>query len=237
MTVYGKKDIAIHFLMCFVGGFMGAYALIIHAGNYASAQTKNMIDMIIALLGGNLAEVALRLLAVIVYFLGIALFVIIKNKTSLNPQHYALAVEGAAAVGVCFIPDFVKPVVAILPIFFMMATQWSAFHGTYGYTSSTIFSTNNLKQASSGLVEYLCNGDRKQLDKAKYFGSTILSFHIGVVAAYFACMALHRFSAAFCIVPICAAAYLIGHKSETTCPEREKVTKQNVRPTEFRNNV
>lgn len=225
MTVYCKKDIAIHFLMCFVGGFMGAYALIIHAGNYASAQTKNMIDMVIALLGGNLAEVALRLLAVIVYFLAIALYVIIKNKTPFNPQYYALAVEAVMSVAVCFIPDFVKPVVAILPIFFMMATQWSAFHGTYGYTSSTIFSTNNLKQASSGLVEYLCNGEREQLNKAKYFGSTILSFHIGVVAAYFACMFLHRFSAVLCLVPICISFCLIKRKSEAIRPEKETVTK------------
>lgn len=225
MTVYTKKDIAIHFLMCFVGGFMGAYALIIHAGNYASAQTKNMIDMMIALLGGNLREFALRVLAVVVYFLGIALYVIVKNKTALNPQRYALAVEAVTAVGVCFIPDFVKPVVAILPIFFMMSTQWSAFHGTYGYTSSTIFSTNNLKQASSGLMEYLCNGERAQLEKAKYFGSTILSFHIGVAAAYFACMLLHRFSAVLCLVPIGAAAYLIRKTSIKYQPQRQEVTK------------
>ena len=78
---------------------------------------------------------------------------------------------------------------ALYPIFFAMSIQWSSFQGARNFYSSTIFSTNNTKQASLALAEYLCTKDGKQLRRMGFFLSTLLCFHIGaaigVGAAHF----------------------------------------------------
>ena len=51
--------------------------------------------------------------------------------------------------------------------------------------SSTIFSTNNTKQSSLALAEFLCHGDRTQLRKLRLYLLTILCFHLGVTISYF----------------------------------------------------
>ena len=68
---------------------------------------------------------------------------------------------------------------ALYPIFFAMSVQWSSFRGAQNFYSSTIFSTNNTKQASLALAEYLCNKSHEQLKRMGFFLSTLLCFHIG----------------------------------------------------------
>ena len=46
-----KTDLNLHRIMCFVGGFMGAYAILIRSDNLGSAQTSNMIYIVLQLLG------------------------------------------------------------------------------------------------------------------------------------------------------------------------------------------
>jgi uncharacterized membrane protein YoaK (UPF0700 family) len=67
-----------------------------------------------------------------------------------------------------------------------MAFQWNAFSGSYGYVSSTIFSTNNTRQIALAFAEYLCNHDKTYLHKLGFFAASLVSFHIGVTAAFFA---------------------------------------------------
>ena len=48
----------------------------------------------------------------------------------------------------------------------------------------TIFSTNNLKQTTIAITEYICNKDKDKLHKAKFYGKVLLSFHLGVAIAF-----------------------------------------------------
>jgi uncharacterized membrane protein YoaK (UPF0700 family) len=98
-----------------------------------------------------------------------------------------------------------------MPVFFMMATQWTIFHGNGKYNSSTIFSTNNLKQLTLSLGEYILMGhDSAQLDKAKFFANSILWFHIGVAGAFFACRA-YDVMACLCALPITIIAMMFTY--------------------------
>jgi uncharacterized membrane protein YoaK (UPF0700 family) len=120
------------------------------------------------------------------------------------------------------IPADVDIVIGIMPIFFMMSTQWTVFHGNAKYTSSTIFSTNNLKQMTLALGGYFLDKDASQLDKAKYFGNSILWYHVGVVISFFAC---HVFDiqASLCALPIALVAIVL-----TYVPEKQEETEKSV---------
>ena len=54
------------------------------------------------------------------------------------------------------------------------------------------FSSNNVKQFSLALGEYLCEKQEKHAEKARFFGMTLLCYHLGVAAAYMACQMLHQ---------------------------------------------
>ena len=96
--------------------------------------------------------------------------------------------------------------IAILPILFVTPVQWNAFREANGYISATIFSTNNLRQATTSLASYLIDRDEKQRDKAKFFWSTLASFHMGVALSCVSSLVLGVESIWFCFIPIMLSA-------------------------------
>jgi uncharacterized membrane protein YoaK (UPF0700 family) len=191
--------------MCVVGGYFGGYAVLSRSGNFGSAQTLNLIEIVCTLLGRDYRHFLLRLGCAALYILGILIGLVLMKKTPVHPQRYAIAVDAVGAAVLWLIPPDVDFVVGIMPIFFMMATQWTIFHGNSKYTSSTIFSTNNLKQLTLAMGEYVMERDRAQLEKAKFFGNSLLWYHIGVALAFFACRAF-ALRASLCALPLACAA-------------------------------
>lgn len=175
---------ALHYNMAVVGGIFGGYAVLDWFDNLGSAATSNLIHFVIALVGGNLEEAVIRLGGVGLYFFGAALTVLITRKTKLNVKFISLAISLVAAFICGILPETTNRIIALYPIFFAMSVQWCSFKGVYGFACSTIFSTNNLKQTAIGITDYLCTKDEGQLLRARFFGTTLIFFHIGVVICY-----------------------------------------------------
>lgn len=211
MDSQDKSNFYLHSLMCLIGGFLGAYAILSRSGNLGSAQTSNLIYVVLCILGRDLKEFLLHLFGVVLYFSGIELYVYVQHRTKLNVQRYGIAIDILGCILLSFIPSTVNPFLGLLPIFFMMSTQWSVFHGANGYNSSTIFSTNNFRQAALGFGEYLCSKDKKHMDKAKFFGNSLLWYHLGVAISFFACRFLGVQASLFVLIP-CSIALLISYK-------------------------
>lgn len=211
MDKKNKTDFYLHSIMCLNGGFLGGYAILSRCGNLGSSQTSNMINLVFCFLGRNLKEFLLHLFGVVLYFTAIELYVFLSHKTKINIQRYGIMINVFGCILLCFIPLSVDPISGLLPIFFMMATQWSVFHGAYGYNSSTIFSTNNFKQMSLGLGEYICTKDNAQMDKAKFFANSLLWYHLGVAVSYFACKYFGVQASLLVLIPS-FAALLVTYK-------------------------
>jgi uncharacterized membrane protein YoaK (UPF0700 family) len=210
-----KKALYLHSLMCIVGGFCGGYAVLSRAGTLASAQTLNMIEIVCTLLGRDYQQFFLRLLCAVLYVAAILIGLVVSKKNMLYAQRYAILVDIAGMVILCLIPVDTDVILGIMPIFFMMATQWTIFHGNGKYNSSTIFSTNNLKQLTLSLGEYAMERDVAQLDKAKFFGNSLVWYHIGVGIAFLACRAF-AVRASLCALPIALAAIALTFVSAST---------------------
>lgn len=193
-----------HHCVSSIGGFLGAYAILNHNNIFASAQTANMIELIMDLLGKDIFNFSLRLGALIVYLFGFFITVYLPKFTKINIQTLALIIDTITIVLVSLIPRTTNDVIALYPIFFAMAIQWNSFVKVENYSSSTIFSTNNLKQATTSLMEYFLDNqkDPKKIDKSKFYGGTILGYHLGVALAFCSCSILEKQGIWLCIIPI-----------------------------------
>lgn len=209
ISLQKKTDLNLHRIMCIIGGFMGAYALLIRCDNFGSAQTANLIYLFFNLLGGNMVSFLLRLGGLGLYFAAIEITVILEKKTHLNLKKYALFTEAACLLLLGFLPLHANSLLCLYPVFFMMSTQWSVFHGTADYNSSTIFSTNNFKQFSLALGSYVLEKDSASRDKMIVFANSLLFFHLGVVISYFACKFFQVKACWFVAILLAAALYLV----------------------------
>ncbi len=181
-----KIDFYRHLSFAAVGGFFGAYAILCRTGLLASAQTMNLLELVISALRGDAYAVVLHVGALLLYVLGTMLTVLLPHYLHINMHRASPVIDALACIVLCFIPENANPLLGLYPIFFAMSVQWSSFTGARGYISSTIFSTNNTKQASLAFAEYITDGDKGHFDKVWFYVFTLLAFHLGAAISFFA---------------------------------------------------
>lgn len=192
--------------MALAGGFLAGYAVLGRCDVLGSAQTSNLINLVLDLLGRDLGQAAIRIGAMALYAAAIALTVLIPRYTSLPLKPLSIAIDGAAVVLLGFLPEGMDNVLALYPVFFCLAFQWNAFPGAEGYASSPIFSTNNFRQVVMALTNYACTGDASFSKKARFFAGTLCFFHLGVAVSWF-CVRLWALHGVWlCLLPLAAAA-------------------------------
>ncbi len=170
-----------HLAFAAIGGFFGGYALLCRGGILGSSQTMNLLELVSDALFGRGSSVLLHLLCLVIYVVGVMFSVIVPHVFHVDMRRLSPCITAAAAIAMGFFPADMTPLVALYPVFFSMSIQWSTFAGARGFQSATIFNSNNTKQASLALAHYLCEGEREQLTKLWFYGSTLLAFHAGAV--------------------------------------------------------
>lgn len=200
-----QMDTFLHYIMSIVGGFLGTYTIINYFGLFPSAQTGNMIEIVRCLFGNNWTELALRIIGFFIYIAGLVSAVLLANPLKIRSRFLAVFLDIAAVIIMGFMPTHFNKIVALYPLFFATAFQWSAFTGARGYVSSTLFSTNNLKQAVTTLTEYIRDGEPKKKEQAGFYFWTIFSYQIGVAFSCLACGTLGLHGIWMCLVPLAVA--------------------------------
>ena len=109
----------IHWNFALVGGFLGAYAILLHMGNFGSAQTGNIMEMAASLVSGEWYDVLLRFLALPLFGGGVVVSYILTNHTNINMRKLAIVVDAAGLVASSLLP--LKPVlVGLYPYLFLL---------------------------------------------------------------------------------------------------------------------
>ena len=215
-----KRDVQIHHLMAACGGFMGVYAIVSRMGVFGSAQTANLIELVCDILGRDPLEISYRVLALAIYIGAMVLFVVLEKRSSWDVKRVSIVIDLAAVAVSGFIPEGINPFAALYPVFFASSFQWCAFKGAGSYVSATIFSTNNLKQTVTAAVE-ACLSRRdgeahdKMVQKALFFGGTLVCCHLGVAAGYGLWLLWGIRSIWACALPLGACALLLAGCRET----------------------
>ncbi len=198
--MFKQKDFKLHICMCMTGGFIATYSLLRCSGSLAAAQTSNLIHAVESALNLDLKSFLLCIGGFLFYMAGVESYVLVARKTPWNPQKWELMTEAVILAFIGLVPAEADIHICLYPAFFIMAAQWSAFHGTEQYNSSTIFSSNNVKQFSLAIGEYMCEKNKKHAEKAKFFGLTLVYYHIGVAAAFVCCKNMNE-AAIWCCFP------------------------------------
>ena len=191
-----------HLSFAAVGGFFAVYAILLRMGIMANAQTLNLLDILLNAFEGDWLGVLMHVGALAVYIVGTMSTVFLPRLFGWDMRRISPAVDALCAVVLAFLPAETPTVPALYPIFF----QWSSFTGAQGNVSSTIFSTNNTKQASLSLARHLCAREKGQLRRMWFYVTTILCFHVGAAAAYFA-VELWEIKASLGALPLILWAY------------------------------
>lgn len=189
--------------MAAVGGFFGIYALLTRGGTFGSSETSNLIYLVISGLSGSAGDFFIRLGGTVCYVAGISLATLGQRLLGGSLRLCALLTDCAACLLLAWIPADVGPILSLYPMFFATAVQWVAFTQAAGYSSATIFSTNNLRQCTEGLTEYFCTRESEHLRKFRFYGGALLFFHIGVVFGWL-CLGLWGIHGIYGCLPLLA---------------------------------
>lgn len=198
-----------HWLLTLVGGFMGVYAILLHAGNFGSAQTGNVMEMAAELVSMEWWKVLLRVIAFIIFGGGVVAAYLMTNYTQLNMRKMALWIDAAGLLLASVLPQ--EPaMVGLYPIFFCASFQWGVYSAAGGFNSASIFTTNNYKQALLGWTQYILTKDKEFLRKAVVYTFTVLSFFGGACLGAWSVYAFDVRGAYIAFVPLAAARVLIA---------------------------
>lgn len=176
----------LHYRMAFIGGYFGLYAVLTRNELFGSAQTNNLLCLVWDLLGHNPLDFVIRIGAMLIYMTAVGLAVWIPAHNDLSMRKLAVLVDALALVILGFLPADMNPVIGLYPMFFAMPFQWCCFKGAYGFASSSIFSTNNLRQFTMAGTHYFLMGERESFLKFKFYGLTLATFHLGAALAFLA---------------------------------------------------
>lgn len=210
-------DVILHWNISLVGGFLGAYAILLHTGNFGSAQTGNMMEMGVELFSMEWDKVLLRLIAMILFGAGVASAYMLAHYTKINMRKLAIWIDALALALASMLP--LKPaIVGIYPIFFASAFQWGVYSGADGFNSATIFMTNNFKQSVLGWLQYGLTKDKEFKKKAILYTFTVICFFFGVLLGAWAVDRFEIYAAYVGFFPLAAARAFVA--VGTQCVDR-----------------
>ena len=207
-----------HLSFSAVGGFFAAYAILLRMGIMANAQTLHLLELLLSSLRCHWLEVLMHLGALAMYVLGTMSTVILPHLFGWDMRRVCPIIDALCAVLLAFLPAEMPVIPSLYPIFFAMSVQWSSFTGAQDHISSTIFSTNNTKQASLSLARHLCTREQGQIRRMWFYVSTILCFHAGATVAYFSVLLL-EVKGSLCVLPLIGWAYYM-----VVCEDRSQET-------------
>lgn len=210
-----KADLFAFYIMAVVGGIFGGYA-VFSVGLLGAGQSTNLIMIIMSIIGKDIRQLLIRLGFISVFAVATAATRIIKEKCRFDIRVASIIVDVICTVAVAAIPDNADSMLLLYPVIFGMAFQYNSFSGALGFTSASVFSSNNYRQFIDSITEYLCTKNPEIKRKVLFYGGSLLFFHIGVTAAVIGMIMYGKITVLMAIIPIIAAfpTVLISNRND-----------------------
>ena len=180
MKRVNRWHLLVHYLAAVIGGFLGGYPVFNHADILCNAQTGNLIRLAHNLVEGDYSFVWLMVLALLIYCGGTVFYVLVRRKVTCSMKIVCMISVAAAIAMTGFISFTDSDFIAVYPLIFVAPIQWNAFKTVDSDSSSTIFCSSNVLQATMLTTTFLMTRDRHYARRAMVFWLTLLSFLIGV---------------------------------------------------------
>ncbi|HAU86746.1 MAG TPA: hypothetical protein DCW90_15015 [Lachnospiraceae bacterium] len=169
--------------------------------------------MTLNIIGRDAWQVMIRIGAMLLYMLATMCTVLIPKYTKWNLRVISVLVDMIAVGILALLPEEMDNIVALYPVFFAMAFQWNTFANLCEYVSSTIFSTNNVRQMTISFTKYICDRKEEDAKRGRFFAGVLLFYHIGVAISYFAWKTMKMRGVLIGIIPMISALGLISYEA------------------------
>lgn len=203
-----RRQRLVHYAASAIGGFWGGYTILNHMDIFGNAQTGNLIKLVLGVSHGDFRFVGFMALSFLVYCGGNVFYVLVRRRVKVSMKIVSLICSAAVVALIGALPFVRNDFVACYPIVFAAPIQWNAFKIADGNASSTIFSSNNVRQASMLTTNYFLNRSSANAAKARFYWLTLLGFHSGVALAGVTGMWCGVNSIWFCYIPIAVTVVL-----------------------------
>lgn len=166
--------------LALAGGICGCYGVVAF-GTFACGETGNLLHLWKSVAGGNLADMLLRGLTLAMFILGIVLAAILPDHLGKKRwQTICLAVEAILTLSVILLPD-IHFLLQLAPLFLLAAMQYHTFNHCEGCAVATVFCSNNIRQSTLGMVDWIRHKQPESFHRFKIYGMAVLSYSIGAV--------------------------------------------------------
>lgn len=183
--IKARRNLLIHLLMAFMGGYAGMYGILVR-GSFGQAVTSNLANVFRhLLLGDNVEDGILRFGAILVFLFALGFTHVLQMKERRLAEIVCIVSQTICILISAAIPEDTAGALALYPIFFLTGIQWGTFTGAEGFNSSTIFCSNNSKQALFGWIDYVLTGKHESFKQGLFYTATLVFFYVAVVISVF----------------------------------------------------
>lgn len=183
-TLFQLREIGL--ALTFIGGFIDAYTFVQRGGVLAAGQTGNLIFLSVDIAQRNLPGALTKVATVLGFMLGVALVRLLQYHVQPR-SHYWRLLSLAGGLVVCLLvgglPAAVPNLMITPPLALVMAMQTTTFGTIVGHGYNNVFSTGNLKKATSALAAYGLTNDPEQLLTSKVYFELVGCFTGGAVVS------------------------------------------------------
>ena len=172
--------------LTFIGGFIDAYTFVQRGGVLAAGQTGNLIFLSVDVAQRDLPGVLTKLVTILAFMLGVALVRIWEYRVKPYSHYWrllSLLAEWLVCVVVGGLPASVPDGLVTPPLALVMAMQTTAFGTIVGHGYNNVFSTGNLKKATSALTAYGLSSAPDQLTTSRVYFELVGMFAGGAVVS------------------------------------------------------
>jgi len=183
-----KRDetVQIALLLAFAGGFLDAYAWIIH-GVMANAQTANLVLLWVYGSAGNWNEALHFVPPMFAFAVGIVVAAWLRRVAGENASAISVLIEILLLVVIAVIHNRLPDLAGTLGISFVAAVQTAIFTRVEGTAYSSVMITGNLRQAIEGVFAAVYGGSQiGALRRSGIFASLCVAFGAGAAVGAFA---------------------------------------------------
>ena len=204
------RDEALHIagLLAFTGGYLGAYAWIVHRV-FANAQSANLVFLWVNAIGGEWEKALHYVPWLLAFSAGVVMACWLRWATPLRAVRISIVTEIVFLFIVAILHNRLPDVAGTLGISLVAAFQMVSFPRVEGWTYNSAMVTSNFRQTIGALFAAFANSSGARAFRRPYvFGAMCIAFGTGAAIGAFATGVSRAYSLALPVTLLVIVAWL-----------------------------
>jgi len=204
------RDEALHIagLLAFTGGYLEAYAWIVHRV-FANAQSANLVFLWVNAIGGEWEKALHYVPSLLAFSAGVVMACWLRWAAPLRAVRIGIVVEIVFLFVVAILHNRLPDVAGTLGISLVAAFQAVSFPRVEGWTYNSVMVTSNFRQTIEGLfAAFAGNADAKPFRRPYVFGAICIAFGAGAAIGALGTEVSRAYSLAIPVTLLVVVAWL-----------------------------